>query len=93
MIIQALTIRLYAPFCHSLKEKRMIVQSIVKRVRNKFNVSASEVEDHDLHQSIVVGVAVVSTTVSHANAILNEVLKLVEDSTEAEVTDFYFEAR
>lgn len=93
MLVMTLTLKLYAPFCHSLKEKRMIVQSITSRVRNKFNVSITEVDEHDTHQTIILGVAYVSVSKSHADSVMNEVLRLVETSTEAEVIDFFFEER
>ena len=51
--IAVLTIKLHAPWVHSLKEKRMIVKSVVAKIQNKFQVSAAEVEDQDIHQSIV----------------------------------------
>ena len=42
MKIAAVTIRLYAPWVHSLKEKRMIVKSLVAKIQNQFHVSAAE---------------------------------------------------
>ena len=44
MIIAAMTIRLRAPWVHSLKEKRMIVKSIVAQLQNRFHVSAAEID-------------------------------------------------
>ena len=37
--------RLRAPWVHSLKEKRMIVKSLVAKLRNRFNVSAAEIDE------------------------------------------------
>ena len=37
MTIGILKITLYAPWVHSLKEKRMEVRKITKRAENKFN--------------------------------------------------------
>ena len=36
---------LRAAYVHSLKEKRMIVKSIIGKLQNKFNVSIREVEN------------------------------------------------
>ncbi|AEY67863.1 DUF503 domain-containing protein [Clostridium sp. BNL1100] len=93
MIVSTLRIKLYAPMCHSLKDKRMIVKSIVQRARNKFNISIAEVEEQDLYQTIVIGAACVSTGRAQANAVLNEVMKFIEANTEAEITDILFEDR
>ena len=38
MRVVVLTLTLYAPWVHSLKEKRMEIKSLLQRLRNKFNV-------------------------------------------------------
>ncbi len=62
MTLSRLTIKLYAPWVHSLKEKRSEVKSLVAKLRNKFNVSAIEAEEQDAHQTIVIGVAYLAAT-------------------------------
>ena len=64
----------------------MILRSLLAKTRHKFNVSVAEVEAQDLHQTIVIGVAVVSGSLSHARTVLDEVLRFVENNAEAEVT-------
>ena len=59
MNIAVMTFRLRAPWAHSLKEKRMIVKSIVTRLQNRFHVSAAEIDEQDIHQIIVIGVAAI----------------------------------
>jgi len=93
MIVSTLTVKLYAPTCHSLKDKRMIVKSLLQRSRNKFNISIAEIEEQDYHQTIVFGIACVSNSRIQANAVLDEVMRFIEENTEAEVTDFLFEDR
>lgn len=87
MIIGSIIIKLYAPWVHSLKEKRMVVKSITSKIRNKFNVSVAEIDAQDVHQTIVIGVCCVTTSKAHANSILDEVLNFVESNTEAEIVD------
>lgn len=93
MIVSTLIIKLYAPMCHSLKDKRMIVKSLVQRSRNKFNVSIAEIEEQDLYQTIVIGVACVSDSRTQANSVLDEVMRFIEGNTDAEVTDYMYEER
>ncbi|GAA0747159.1 DUF503 domain-containing protein [Clostridium oceanicum] len=83
MIIGSGKIHLHANWVHSLKEKRMIVKSIIAKVKNKFNVSVAEVEDQDLHQSIVIGVVCVSNTTKQADSIIQNVMNYIEGNTEA----------
>jgi uncharacterized protein YlxP (DUF503 family) len=85
MLIGTLKIRLYAPWVHSLKEKRMIVKSLIAKIKNQFNVSVAEIEDQDIHQSIVVGIACIAGDTAHADSILDHVIAFVESSTEAEI--------
>ncbi|MDR1702524.1 MAG: DUF503 domain-containing protein [Sporomusaceae bacterium] len=87
-----LTLRLVltAPFCHSLKDKRMIIRSISDKTRRKYNVSIAEVEAQDTHQTIILGIALVSGNATHAKTVLDDVVRFIENNTEAELirTDF-----
>lgn len=91
MITRTVQITLYAPTCHSLKDKRMIVQSILTKVKNKFNVSIAEVDAQDAHQAIVIGVAAVSTSNNHAQNTLDEVIRFIENNADAEITGVEFD--
>lgn len=93
MIIGTVQIKLYAPWVHSLKEKRMVVKSILARVQNKFNVSASEVAEQDIHQSIVIGVACVAGSTALADSVIDHVITFIESGTEAEITEITREIR
>ena len=86
MIIGTMKITLYAPWVHSLKEKRMIIKSICGKVSAKFNISIAEVEVQDVHQTLVIGIACVTNDVSQCDSILDNVLNFIENNTEAEVT-------
>ena len=83
--VAVLTIKLYAPWVHSLKEKRMVVKSLLAKIRNKFQVSAAEVEDQDVHQSIVIGVASIVPHSAQADSMMEKIIKFIEENTEAEI--------
>lgn len=83
MIIGAAKIYLYASWVHSLKEKRMVVKSIIAKCKNKFNISVAEVENQDYHQSIVIGVAYVTNSTRMANSVIQKVVEFIEENTEA----------
>ena len=89
MIIGVARVVLHLPDAHSLKEKRHVVKSIIARVHNQFNVSAAEVEDQDLWQRAVIGVAVATNDSHHANEVLSSVVNFVQGATpEAQMTDY-----
>lgn len=85
MIVGTMMLELYAPWVHSLKEKRMVVKSLCAKAGNKFNISVAEVDKQDMHQAIVIGIACVTDETAHANSILDNVLNFIEGNTEAEV--------
>ncbi len=78
--------RLYAPWVHSLKEKRMIMKSIISRLQNIFHVSA-EIEEQDTHQIIVIGVASIIPNNAVADSMMDEISKFIEGNCEAQIMD------
>jgi uncharacterized protein YlxP (DUF503 family) len=83
-----LQIELMFPAAHSLKEKRMVLRSLKDRVHRQFNVSIAEVDDHDMWQSGVLAVAVVSTDKSHANQVLSKVVEHIEQEGDLILQDY-----
>ena len=80
--------KLYAPWVHSLKEKRMVVKSILGKMKNKFNVSVSEIEAQDVHQTIVIGIVAIVPHQAQADSMTEEILNFVEMNTEAEILEY-----
>ena len=87
MKIAVMTFRLHAPWVHSLKEKRMIVKSIIARLQNKFHVSAAETDEQDTHQIIVIGVVAIVPHNAMADSLMDEISLFVEENTDAEILD------
>ena len=87
MKIATITFRLRAPWVHSLKEKRMIVKSLVAKLQNKFHVSAAEIDEQDVHQIIVIGVASIVPHKAMADSLMDEISEFVESNTEAEIVE------
>lgn len=85
MEILALKIKFRASWIHSLKEKRMVVKSLIGKLRNKYNLSVSEIEEQDTHQIIVIGIAAIVAHHAQADSILEELLRFMERNTEAEI--------
>ena len=44
MRVIVMKVSLKADWAHSLKEKRMVVKSIIAKLQNKFNISVGEIE-------------------------------------------------
>jgi uncharacterized protein YlxP (DUF503 family) len=80
MHIGLCTIELQLPGNNSLKGKRSVLKSIVSRVGREFNVSIAEVDDQDIWQRAVLGVACVSTSAGYAHGLLERVVTWIEDN-------------
>jgi hypothetical protein len=93
MIIAVATVTLYAPWVHSLKEKRMVVKSLIAKTRNKFNLSIAEVSQQDIHQTIVLGMACVAGTTALGDSMIESILQFIEENTDAEVLSIQREFR
>jgi len=76
----------------SLKGKRQVLKSIVTRVRNKFNVSVAEVDNHDRWQLATVGVCLVSNDNRYTNEVLSKIADFIINSRfEVEILDYEIE--
>ena len=93
MVIGIARVYLAIGGARSLKDKRMVVKSLIDRVRHKFNVSIAEVGDNDALRSAVLGFACVSNEKRHAEAMTRSALNFIEAVSEAEIvnieTEFY----
>lgn len=85
MNIAVMTFRLRASWVHSLKEKRMIVKSLIAKLQNRYHVSAAEIEDQDVHQMIVIGVAAIVPHNAMADSLMDDISLFVEENTDAEI--------
>lgn len=76
----------------SLKGKRRVIKSIVTRITREFNVSVAEVEDQDLWQRAVLGVACVSSSAGYAHGQLERVVQWIEGQRfDIELLDYQIE--
>ena len=78
MIIGMLAIDLFNEQFHSLKEKRQLLSSLKKRLKNKFNIAVAESDYQDLWQKAQL--AIVSLGANQA----------IVDNTFKEIEDFIF---
>jgi hypothetical protein len=76
---------LFIPDCHTLKQKRAVVRPIVDGLYRRFRVSSAEVGQQEKWQRADIGVAVVSSSESHAIDVLGQVERFVWSFPEVEV--------
>jgi len=82
---------LYIPGATSLKGKRKVIKSLVHRLRNRFNVSVSEIGYQDLWQRAELGLAVVCHNSAGADSIIEQIFAFIEAETEIDIITTRFE--
>ncbi|SRR5688572_15826296 len=82
MTIGVARLTLYLDSSFSLKDKRQVMRSISKQVRNKFNVSIAEVSDMNDMRLGTLAIACVSNSAPHADEMLATVLNFIEARVE-----------
>lgn len=93
MIIGTLRVRLDLPGPQSLKDKRRIVQSLLRRLHNEFRVATAEVDDQNAPGQATLGIACVTNDGRHADRVLAQVVRYIEREREAVLADYEVEIR
>ena len=76
----------YIPQSTSLKDKRQIRRSLIEKTRHKFNAAIAETETQDVHQTLTIGIAVVSEEAAHRQNAIEEIIRFMEAHADAELT-------
>ena len=85
MIVGAAALELHVHGSRSLKQKRGVVRSIARRLRNRFNVSVAEVGGQDTWQRAVLALAGAGGEARVVRSELTRALEFIEDLQLAEV--------
>ena len=85
MIVGTCRIEIFLASSQSLKDKRRVVKSVTDRTAHRFNVSVSEIDDHELRKRATIGVAHVGRTQGDVAKILNRVAAYVQSTTGEDV--------
>jgi len=79
MVVGVLRLTLYLAESHSLKDKRAVLRKIKARVRNEFNVSIAECDEHDLWQKTLLGICQVGADQAYVDGGLRAVVRFIDD--------------
>jgi uncharacterized protein YlxP (DUF503 family) len=85
MTVGIARLTLFIADSQSLKQKRMVIRRVKDRARDKFNVAIAEVEENDVWQRAVIGLAVVGNERRFVESSLDEVVRFIR--TQAEVVN------
>lgn len=85
MRVIVMKVSLKADWAHSLKEKRMVVKSIIAKLQNKFNISVGEIENQDIHNLITIGIADIALDAKVCDSTIENIINYIEEITDAEI--------
>ncbi len=85
MFVLSLAVDLHVPAAQSLKDKRMVVRSIVDGARHRFRVAAAEVGQQDQWQRAELGFVTVAESARHATEVIDGVDRFIWSRPEIEV--------
>lgn len=76
------------PNVHTLKEKRAVLQRMLKCTSQKYNVAVSELDFQNLWQRTKLGIVTVSSDRRHSERELHYVLNFLESNSEWECLSY-----
>ena len=77
IFVGLLTVDLYIAEANSLKEKRQVLQSLLARLQNRFNVGVAEVGDNDIHRRAKIALTTVSNSQAQVQRVLAATSRLI----------------
>ena len=86
MFTLSVKLTFYIPQSTSLKDKRQIRRSLIEKTRHKFNAAIAEIDTQDVHQTLTIGIAVVSNDAAHRQNAIDEIIRFMEAHADAELT-------
>jgi len=90
MMVGVLTLEFFLDYSHSLKEKRRFINSFTDRLKNRFNVSVSEIGFQENWQRTIIAVAMVNSQQAVIQQVLTRILDEAHTCAEALLSGYQF---
>ncbi len=91
MVVGICRVALHLPDGHSLKAKRRVLSGLKARLCGAFNVSVAELDDQELWQRAVLGLACIANDARHVNRVLDQSCNMIRATPALEVLDVRLE--
>lgn len=91
MTIGILRLVLFVQNSNSLKSKRRVLHSLKARLRNRFNVSISQIADEDKWQKISLAIVAVGKNKRYIDQELCRIINFIENFNQASIVDCQME--
>ena len=87
MIVGTLQLKIHFPNPQSLKEKRMLLKSLLTRLRQEFNAGIAELDGMDLWQYSVIGAVCIGREKKELDQILDKILGFLDRENNLQVIE------
>ncbi|BCB03397.1 DUF503 domain-containing protein [Bacillus sp. KH172YL63] len=77
---------------HSLKEKRAVLQRVLSRLKQKFNVSVSEIDHQDVWQRTRIAMVTVASSKAASEREIEHALRFIDSFPEWERMETHIES-
>lgn len=85
--VGCLEIELGCSWSQSLKEKRMVVRSLISKIRGRFNVSVHEVDALNSRQKIVLAITTASNSKAKIQSVFDHIVNFIESDYDVSIDD------
>ncbi|GAB4165070.1 MAG: DUF503 domain-containing protein [Candidatus Promineifilaceae bacterium] len=78
MLIATCVIKLQLYGVYSIKDKRQIVKSLLKRLPQQFNVAVAEIDHQNVWQTTAIGLVTVGTNAAYLHSLLEKSVSWIQ---------------
>jgi uncharacterized protein YlxP (DUF503 family) len=87
MIIGFLSLEIYIPYSHSLKEKRKTLSGLKDRLKNRYNVAFAELEYHKKWQRTKIGMVTLNNQKMLIDNLFNKIIADAEENIDGHIIE------
>jgi len=87
MIIGFLSLEIYIPYSHSLKEKRKRLSGLKDRLKNKYNVAVAELDYHKKWQRTKIGIVTLNNEKRLVDSLFSKIIADAEENTDGYIIE------
>ncbi len=88
MLVGLCKLAIYLPNCHSLKDKRSILESYKNSLRKKYNISIAEIDQKNLWKNSIIGIALIGNDRQLMDQVIDKIIKDAEKHPEIQLQNY-----
>lgn len=85
MIIGLLTLEIYLPYSHSLKEKRKTLNKLRDRLKKRYNIAFAELDYQNKWQRSIIGLVTLNTRKQIIEKLFHKIVQEATENIEGEI--------